>query len=181
MQDPAQYLISTDGLRTHKAYYSPEVYGTITGEGFKTAASAPLKDGGMDWSGRKVVTKDEKKIDAKVVMKKKVEEEKEEEKAVESRKGQLRKTESVDSKKVGTICPMQIDADALRQPVVSKRKIPKRHRRELRAKPRRGLSPLTRKKTRRKPHPRRSLEARRSLLNRHPLWRARMIKLLWKQ
>jgi hypothetical protein len=43
------YLVPATTLRAHKAYVKPEVYGTITGEGFKPAAGAALKDGGMEW------------------------------------------------------------------------------------------------------------------------------------
>lgn len=43
------YLIPATTLRAHKSYVKPEVYGTITGEGFKPAAGAALKDGGMQW------------------------------------------------------------------------------------------------------------------------------------
>ena len=64
-QDPAQYLISTDGLRSHKAYYNPEVYGTITGEGFKGAV-APMKDGGMDWGKNEKAGKAEVKKPDKI-------------------------------------------------------------------------------------------------------------------
>lgn len=60
------YLIPATTLRAHKSYVKPEVYGTITGEGFKPAAGAALKDGGMQWgASSSAKKKDEVNADKK--------------------------------------------------------------------------------------------------------------------
>lgn len=61
MKDPAQYLISSLNVRSHKAYFKPEVYGTISGDAFKSSG-ATLKDGGMNWGSKQEEKKAEQKV-----------------------------------------------------------------------------------------------------------------------
>lgn len=80
-------------VRNHKAYLKPEIYGTISGEPFKSSTGA-LKDGGMDWG-----KKDEKKDGKGVAVEKKDEKKgsqkeepkKEAKKAVEDKKVESKK------------------------------------------------------------------------------------------
>jgi len=58
------YLVPATTLRAHKAYAKPEVYGTITGEGFKPAAGAALKDGGMEWGASSSTKKKDEPVKA---------------------------------------------------------------------------------------------------------------------
>lgn len=84
--------MSSLNVRTHKDHYKPEIYGTITGESLKSASTAALKDGGMDWGSKKDEKKEDKK-GAKAVEPKKEESRKAEPKKAESKTEEPKKEE----------------------------------------------------------------------------------------
>ncbi|WWC96586.1 hypothetical protein V866_003454 [Kwoniella sp. B9012] len=86
INDPAQYLIPNLTLREHKNYHNAQIYGTISGETFRPAVPAvaekkAMKDGGIDWSSKKVVGGSKKEE-----VKKKEEPQKNETKKVDTKK-----------------------------------------------------------------------------------------------
>lgn len=104
------YLIPATTLRAHKSYVKPEVYGTITGEGFKPAAGAALKDGGMQWGASGSTKKKDEPVKAKADKKDTkgakseafpADEKKPEVKKPEVKKPEVKKEEAEEPKKVG--------------------------------------------------------------------------------
>lgn len=56
-------MIPSLGVREHKAYIKPEIYGTITGDAFKSTAGEGMRDGGMNWGGGATAKKTEKRAE----------------------------------------------------------------------------------------------------------------------
>jgi hypothetical protein len=56
-------MIPSLSVREHKAYVKPEIYGTITGDAFKSTAGGGMRDGGMNWGGGLTTKKTEKKAE----------------------------------------------------------------------------------------------------------------------
>ena len=98
------YLIPATTLRSHKSYVKPEVYGTITGEGFKTAPGAALKDGGMQWGASSSTKKKDEpvKADKKDMKGPKSEATPADEKKPEVKKPEVKKEEAEEPQKVGS-------------------------------------------------------------------------------
>ncbi|OCF56883.1 hypothetical protein L486_05738 [Kwoniella mangroviensis CBS 10435] len=102
INDPAQYLIPNLTLREHKNYHNPQIYGTISGEAFRptipaVAEKKAMKDGGIDWSSKKILGGGKKEE-----VKKKEEPQKEETRMVDTKKPSSSTATKVTSKPAST-------------------------------------------------------------------------------